>query len=185
MSTDIALNELVAEELYERAAACYVDLLDKRSRPPKITEVMRVLCSEHPDVYPKEHEQHFLAKLHNPAFDAFLEKYRGEYIQRQLAPKLLAAHMGTKIGAKALEQLIDRLDSGDEIKTKDLVALVQLGFGLAEKVGQEVSKQTGNQTQVNFVFQDLLGRVTPDMAEAMTAEMIRINRKKAAEIIDG
>ncbi len=184
MSTDITLNQIVAEELYERAAACYVDLLDNRSTPPKITEVMRLLCDQYPDIYPKEHEQHFLAKLHNPDFDSYLEKYRGEYIQRQLAPKLLAAHMGHKIGAKALEQLIDKLDSGEEIKTKDLVSLVQLGFGLAEKVGQEVAKQTGNQTQVNLVFQDLLGRVTPDMAEAMTLEMIRLKRKQM-DVIDG
>lgn len=179
MSTDIALNELATDELYERASSVYVQLLDAQSSPPKITQVMAKLCAECPDIYPKEHEQRFLAKLHNPEFNAYLEKYRGEYIQRQLAPKLLAAHMGHKIGAKALERLIDRLDSGEDIKTKDLVALVQLGFGLAEKVGQEVKAVAGDTPQVNAAFQQVLVTLPPEMAEAMAVELIRRQRKVA------
>ena len=184
MTTSIALNNIIAEELYERAAACYVDMLDKSARPPKITAVMSKLCDDFPDIYPREHEQHYLAKLHNPDFNDYLEKYRGEYIQRQLAPKLLAAHMGHKIGAKALEQLIERLDTGEEISTKDLIALAQLGFGMAEKVGQEVKKTLGDTPQVDQSIQNIFNILSPEMAEGFAAELIRRQRKEQA-VIDG
>ena len=184
MSTSLTLNEIVAEELYERASACYVEMLDKSARPPKITAVMSKLCDDFPDLYPHEHEQHYLAKLHSPAFDEYLERYRGEYIQRQLAPKLLAAHMGHKIGSKALEQLIERLDTGEDISTKDLIALAQLGFGMAEKVGQEVKKTLGDTPQVDQSIQNIFNILSPEMAEGFAAELIRRQRKEQA-VIDG
>ena len=177
-STLQTLNNIVAEELFERAAQKYVELLDQVTQAPKITKVMDALCSEHPDIYPKEHKQHYLAKLHNPDFNSYLEKYRGEYIQRQLAPRLLAAHMGHRIGSKALEQLMNRLDSGDEIATKDLIALAQLGFSFAEKVGAEVKQNLGDTPQVNAAFQQVLVTLPPELAEAMAVELIRRQRKE-------
>ena len=183
MSTDIALNELVAEELYERASACYVELLDKSSRIPKITDVMDTLSIQHPDIYPSEHRQHYLAKLHNKEFGTYLEKFRGEYQQRTLASKALAAHLGHNIGSKALAQLMDKLDDPDaDIKVKDLIALAQLGFGLAEKVGEQAKAMAGDDKAKQNVFQTLVMSLPPEHAEAMTMEIIRRAQKQAMVI---
>ena len=142
------------------------------------------LCEQYPDLYPREHRSHHLAKLTSPAFNEYLTKARGEYIQKTLAPRLAAAHFGHRIGTMALERLIEMLDDPDAtIKPKDLVSLAQLGFGLAEKVDVDIKQTVGTgSVQVTNAMLTIIQGLPPELAEAFTLEYIR---RQQQLVIDG
>jgi hypothetical protein len=185
ISTDVTLNKIVTDELYERASVCYCEMIDASNTAPKITAVMDKLIREHPDDYKREYRQDYLRQLQNPQFNSYLESFREEYIKRTLASRLLAAQLGHRMGTKATERIMEALEGETELKTKDLIAIAKLGFDLAREVDHvEPAAGPTYATQVNNFFGELADKLPEEMLNAYSLELIRRSRLQAAEDVD-
>jgi hypothetical protein len=162
------------EALYERAATAYLDLMDEGKTRPRIADIADVLAGRHPDEYGASYREAILERLKNTEFDRYLADRRKRHLIERLAPRMLAAEMGSRVGAKALELLDRQLNEGYDIRPKDLVEIAKLGFALSEKVDKDLEEVTGsNNLTINMEFKQLLLGLPPERRMAVAQEFTR------------
>lgn len=165
--TDLVLYEggtlTKAEEdlLWERCATRYLELQDSRNgRKVKIADALAAVLEAHPGEYV---EDVALASVKGKDFSEYLAGRRKEHLLVSLVPSLYAAEYGGRMGALAAEQLLERLEGGEELETKDLLAIVKTGYELAAKADKKVEDATGTaNVSVNLDVKTLLLGMTPE-----------------------
>ena len=187
-------------DLFDLAAAVYNDMFDSGTRAPTLDEVVKELGERYPERYPASARQQFLHHLRKDEFSDMLRGARQTHIMNTLAPRLMAAQMGSKLSAKALETLAARLEGGggtytDEsgqevvvpaVSDKNLIEIAKLGMALAEKVDKDLDHATGgNQEAAGGLMQIFFG-LPPEQAQAAFGELMRrAQAKKNGEVIEG
>lgn len=160
--------------LRERLASHYLELFDRTGRPPRVPEVVRSLCTTHPEYDAEAVETVALSR----EFAAYLSERRREHLTQTLGARLLAAEWGLGLAAKAAQILDDRID---ELSSRELIQLVKIGNELAQKVDvprPEAGDGGGPQrVQLNQAFM----WVSPERAEELATEYIRLTSKQARE----
>lgn len=178
MTEDLILYEggLLAkadeELLWERVGSRYLELQEKRpGRRVRVGEAVQAVLDAHPGEYVESVAK---ASCSGKDFESYLASRRKEYLLVSLAPALYAAELGSRMGAKAAERLMERLESGDDIDTKDLLAIVKAGYDLAAKVDKQMEEVTGTQkVEVSVDLKGLLMGLPPDMAAKYMTEVAR------------
>lgn len=158
--------------LYERAGTAYCDLWDETGLPPKLVQVAERLAERHPDEYADVAWS--LEKLKTSTFDMILAERRKAHLMYTLAPKLLAAEMGARLGSKAFGILQERLDNDpDSVSPTVLNQIMKTGFELAGKVDRDVAEVTGTgNPTINVNFKELLISLGDEAPQVM-AEIAR------------
>ncbi len=175
------MNEVVLYEekpaydtdlVFEQVASHYLDLQDSRpGKRVRLDEAVDACIEMHPEY---ECEQ-VRGLVRTKEFDEYLISRRKEHLLTRLVPSLMAAELGSHLGEKAATQLMARLDSGAQISTKDLIAIVKMAYELAAKADEKVEEATGHQqdVQVNVDLKGLLLGLPADMAQDYMAEVGR------------
>ena len=159
------------ELLFERVATHYLALQDERGgRRVRIDEALGACLKLHPEYDPTLTR----VSVRSKEFDTYLTARRKEHLLTTLVPMLYAAEMGSKMTELAGRLLIERLESGANLDTKDLLAVIRTGAELAAKVDKQVEQVTETQKiQVNLDLKGLLLGLPADMAQDYMAEVGR------------
>jgi len=149
------------ELLFERVATHYLRLQDERNgRRVRVHEAVAAVLQLHPNEY-QEVVAHSAVKCNE--FDEYLSKRRKEHLLTRLVPSLYAAEYGSTLGSMAVQRLIEKFENGEELETKDLLAILKVGYELASKVDKQVEEVTGTKdVQVNIDVKTLLLGATPE-----------------------
>lgn len=166
------LTQADEDLLFERVASHYLRLQDERSgKRVRVDEALEACLAAHPEAYSEAVAR---AAVKSKEFDDYLATRRKEHLLTSLVPQLYAAEMGSRMGEMAAQRLLDKLENGEEIQDKDLLAIVKLGYELASKVDKKVEEVTeSNKITVNLNLKELLVGLPPDMAQSYMAEVGR------------
>jgi hypothetical protein len=168
------------DRLYEQSASAYLELLDESGKPPKITQVVELINSRHPNYDSIQ----VATWLKDVEFDSYLQTRRTEHQKKRAAIKLLAAEMGGKVGKMALEQLSDQLENGKKVlvkykdgtseiervdlETKDLIAAAKLGIDLNSALTEE-SQDVQGDMKITVNLKDVFFNLSPERAAEIGA----------------
>lgn len=170
------------EELFERAASHYLEMLDSEGKAPKLNRVVEAVCAAHP-CYDSEQVALY---LRSSDFNDYLLGRRRRHLIERTAARLVAAEMGSRLGVDALEALRQRLVfDPDSIKTSELIAIAKLGMDLNAGVDKDLTEATGD-VKIAVHLKDVLIGLPPERAAALMAEYGRAMASPRAkgEIID-
>lgn len=178
----IPRTEFDTTMLFEQAASTYLDILDETSKPPKLNELVSTICENHPNYDAVQLE----TWLKDPEFDTYLKGRRQRHLIERTAAKLLAAEMGSRLGVKALERLMERLEnSAEDVKDKDLIAIAQLGMSLNAGIDKDLTEATGD-VKITMNLKNVLMNLPAERAAALGAAYARTLASPGyAEVIDG
>lgn len=167
--TDLIPRSIYLQNLFDRAASVYVEMLDGGNPQPRLPDIARRMK----DDYPEEAET--LDALRTDEFSDVLKERRKTHLVNTLAPRYLMAEMGAGLGAKAAEELQRRLENeASMIDTKNLVAIVKIAGELVAKVDKEVGDAVPQSVVVNNAFFELVNKYQdPEQKQAFIAEMVR------------
>lgn len=170
-----SLTQQEEELLFERTASHYLRLQDERNgKKVKVSEAVDAVLAAHVGEY-SEVAAHAAVKC--AEFDDYLATRRKDHLLTRLVPSLYAAEMGMRIGTKAADELMKRLNNENAVtlmSDKDLLSLVKTGFEFAQKIDksiEEVSDTTN--IKVNVDLKGLLLGLPPEMAADYMAEIGR------------
>lgn len=173
--TEVSLYEPPSTPgIYEQAADAYIEFIDLKHRAPKWNELIDSLFKQNGKDWIDRMTLHGL--LRRKEFQDILTQRRHEHVVSTLAPRLLMAHLSSKISTKAAAELLDRLADPigrGEMETRDLISLVKVCSDLAEKVDIPESPTT-EQTAVNkgTIF-NLFTQMSPERAAIVAQEIAR------------
>lgn len=176
--TDLIPRSIYLQNLYDRAASIYVEMLDGGNSQPRLPDIARRMKDDYPE------EQETLSALRTDEFSDVLKERRKTHIVNTLAPRYLMAEMGAGLGAKAAEEIQRRLEYEPEsVSMKDLVAVAKLSTELTAKVDKEVGDAVQPSLVVNNAFFELANKYDdPEQKQAFIAE---ITRRAALHSIGG
>ena len=167
-----SLTQAEEDLLWERVATHYLRLQEeRRGRKVKVDEALAACLEAHPGEYSEITAR---AAIKSATFDDYLVARRKDHMLRSLVPSLYAAEFGSKLGEMAAQRLIDKFENGEEIDTKDLLAIVKTGYELAAKADKKIEEVTESPNiKVNIDLKGLLLGLPPEMAADYMAEIGR------------
>lgn len=168
------------DQLFERAASHWLEMLDSDSRPPRMSRVIEAVCEAHPSYAPE-----IVARnLQSQDFDTYLQSRRKQHLIGRTAAKLVAAEIGARVGVRALDEIQAKLESG-ELTTKELIEVAKLGMTLNAGIDKDLTEVTGD-AKVTIEMKNVLIGLPPERAAAVMAEYGRMvaSPKGIGEVID-
>lgn len=165
------LTEAEISLLWERVATAYLRLQEERNgKRVKVAEAVDAVLAKHPGEYSSAVAR---AEVRDKGFEEYLASRRKDHLIRQVVPSLMAAEMGSRVGEKALAMLLDRLENGEDIATRDLLAIAKAGYEMVGKADKTVEEVTGVQkVQVNLDVKGLLLGMSPELAQEAVRRML-------------
>jgi hypothetical protein len=166
------LTQQEEELLWERVATHYLRLQDeRRGRKVKVDDALRACLEAHPNEYVEVVAK---AAIKTKDFDEYLAQRRKDHLIRSLVPELVAAEWGTRAGEMAWERIVSKMEDGEDVPMKDLIAVAKLGYELAAKADKRVEEVTETpNVKVNIDLKGLLLGLPSDMAADYMAEIGR------------
>jgi hypothetical protein len=176
----VTQTSLDSKLLYEQAGSAYLELLEETNRSPRIVAVIERVCSLHPN-YDADCVG---VLLKSDDFDTYLQDRRKLHQKQRAAVKLLAAELGGKLGARALEEMQRRLEtSAYDIKDKDLIEYAKFGLSANSALAEDVAETQGD-VKITVNLKDVLINLPRERRMAVGAAYARHLGSVGGEVID-